>query len=637
VVPGQGLQAQPYLGIERPDITAELRFELRDDSQQTPSGDRQETRKRWRGRLEFATEGWVYHPGLLAFELHMEPEYEIENVDLSGQNDSQNQRTFWNYVLGATFLQYKPYSLEILSALSRRELDNAFSPDTVIDTYRGRADVVLDYTPWSGRIGVENRRTEVSGFRESRQSLDTFRIQGRHTVERSRSALVAEFANDDRENEGRRDEIDRYRGIFGNQFDLRENMLLTSDIYWYRDDAKLGVARDSRQFRIVERLLVRHRPKLRSHYRLEYDDRKISEQESQNVSGEAGLSHQLYENLSSTATLRGNYLTTNDGDITFLEGEFDTAYTRPIPWGSVNAFFGLDLRYEDNARQADRVENEPVTLRGTVEEELVQLNIVLETVVVSGDPQGIELFEEGIDYVLTQGTSVGGAVTTFIRRTGPTSRIEDGETVFVSYTFEPTPPFTLFGHEIRGGVGVNLWNTLNLSYSIARNQEDLVAGTAPPDLADDTIQRATATLNWRFSLTEFSWEDRDTTRSPTTTWRVRERLRFRFGRRIAVGAQAAYQERDNKDLDDLVKTLRYGGNGRWQITPRAYFEVEGFQENVESSRQDNDRTGIRAGLHWRYGLWFARARYWFDRYEDHVIEQVRKTQRFMVEVGREFW
>ena len=132
------------LGVRLFETALELNYEIEDERQTSPFTDRDQRITTFRPRLDFRTEGWVYHPDLMLFSVGLTPERREEDTDVRrGGVDRDSTTSSLGYLLDLTFLRSRPYTLQLYASQSRNDFSTSLAPDSVTDSEIARAVLLL--------------------------------------------------------------------------------------------------------------------------------------------------------------------------------------------------------------------------------------------------------------------------------------------------------------------------------------------------------------------------------------------------------------------------------------------------------------------------------------------------------------
>ncbi len=389
---------------------------------------------------------------------------------------------------------------------------------------------------------------------------------------------------------------------------------------------------DSSAYFFVERLLVEHRPNLRSDHELRFDLRENAGSDSSTTQFSTSLQHLLYENLTTTAAAQVSRDDFENGQIDVAEVSLDLRYTRRIPIGRINANSGYRYRFENNdfdSRLGFRTD-EVVNVSGFDALLLAEINIDVNTIVVTDATASI-VYVEGLDYVIT---TIGNSVAIEPTLLGG---IVDAQQLLVDYNFTTQSPFKTDRNQVFFGTSLDLWRVLRVFYNINSSKENLRSGLRPSDLVDDTIQRYGATLRYRWSTTRVEVEDRDTVRAPLERFRASESLFFQTTDRMSLGLAASYTDTNFKEEDGSDTTsVDLSANFRWNMGAWGRIETRAFSKEVDGDSQQTEYRGLVGLWGWRYGDWTGSVRYETIDETDDLTFQSRNRDVFTVNIMRLF-
>jgi hypothetical protein len=346
------------------------------------------------------------------------------------------------------------------------------------------------------------------------------------------------------------------------------------------------------------------------------------------------LTHLLYENL--TTTLGGD-ATFNDfsgGQENSYEPRLDLLYQRRIPWGnfSLNGGWNYRVTTREGGDTLIPVIDEPQTLFTGVVTLLDNDGVDLNSPILVTDITGTRVFVENQDYrLIPQDSFVQIERTVF-------GAIADGQTVLVDYSFFGDEAFddALFSQIY--GVQFHLWNALTLSYRFQKIDQEILSGPTPNDTVDDTIHAAEMQYNVKWSNTQLTFEDIDSSsRISSRRWRAQQTFTFRPWRPLFLNLKGFYQQTEFKDRDETEDF--YGLRPRVVWTPArwARFDVEGFFEKISGDTQDRTQTGLNADLNLNYRIWSGNISYNFLVLEDDNSDQKQVKQTLLFEIIRILW
>jgi len=417
-----------FFSVNLPVITSTTGFEMENESRVTRFTDIDEQTRTFSEEIEISTDGWAYHPGLAVFSIDLRPRLELETNKSTGTSKRTDRLVFFGYTIDTTFLQYKPYTLNIVSSRNRSTFNSSLAEDSETQTEIDRGTLLLKYEPLPTDISVERRVTEFQGFNNFRDRRLQARVDSRNLTDDSTTFITGEATRQERETDFSDFTVDRLLGSIRNSYRFDRNTRLSSTFLGIRTVSDQST---SRNLTGSEALYLQHTPDLSTDYQARIDHRVETSSFSRNLYGSARLRHQWYENLTTTWLNEVENQIFTGGKQRTYESDLDLRYRRPINWGRLELRNGYAIRAEENETSAEFIEvrDESIVLAATNLVFLRNINIELMTVVVT-DVTGLIFYTEGPDYILTV---VGETVA--ISRTGVGSAIADGATVLVDYRF----------------------------------------------------------------------------------------------------------------------------------------------------------------------------------------------------------
>ena len=615
--------------VQRPVIKLSLEYQEKDENRSGPGVDpRSEQTDTFWQRLELRGEGWLYHPDLLQLSFGLDPQWKQQKTSANDMFFRDDDANFLGYFLDAHVLRQKMHSFKVFLRQSRNEFNSTLSPDNVTETDIARTVWLVNSERLPTTVTLERNSTRFENFFSTQDNSDIVRLESRYTSARHQFNLLSEYVDQLRQIDTREFNVDRLLMNVNSNYAFSERARLTSTIFSLDSESE---ASDSKSLLWSERLMLQHRPNLRSEYTARFDSRENESFNSDARFLSGALEHQLYENLTTRFELYSSNDKFDDGEIDIGEAGLDFRYIRRIPAGMLTITNGYAYRVEDNNIDADssQVLNEAHTLAGSTPEFLARANVDLSSVIVT-DTTEATTYIEGIDYVLTV---VGESVA--IER-GLFGGIADGETVLVDYVFATQAPFEADRRSARFGVNVDLWRALRLHYNFSRVKEDLISGTRPSDLSNDRIQRAGASLRWGWSTTTADYELRDTVRTPLTRKRIQQAFAFRGPRAMSFGASASYADTDFRESSSDSRTVEFAANLRWDLGRWGRLEIDGFSRDIDGESQKTKSDGLVARWSVFYGDWSGFVRYEDLDESDELTVQTRDRRLVTLHIARTF-
>lgn len=627
-VPVRAIAAIDYL-VERPVMKLALEYQEKEENRLGPGVDpRSEQTDTFWQRLEIQSRGWLYHPDLLLFTFGLEPQWKQQDTSASDMFIRDDDDNFLGYFIDAHVLRQKTHSFRVFLRESRNEFNSTLSPDNVTETDIARGVWRINSERFPTAVTLESNDTNFEDFFATRDKSDTLRLETKYSSEKHQAHLLSEYVDQLREIDVQTINVDRYLINVNSNYLFSDRVRLATTIFNLSSESEVS---DTKSFLWSERLMLKHRPNLRSEYTARFDSRQNDNFRSDAWFLSGAVEHQLYENLTTRLELYTSKDDFSDGEIDITEADLDFRYIRNIPIGVLTITNGYAYRLEDNDIDAEssQVLGEAHTLIGTTPEFLARSNIDASSVVVT-DSTRTTTYIEGIDYVLTVvGESLAIQRNIF-------GGIADGETVLVDYVFAAQAPFEADRFAVRFGANLNLWRVLRLYYNYNRIDENLISGTRPSDLSDDRIQRAGASLRWRWSTTSADYELRDTVRTPLIRKRIQQSFVFRVTRSFSFGVSASYAETDFRDSGSDSRSRGISGNLRWDLGPWGRFEVNAFSRDIDGESQMTRSNGLISKWSVRYGAWSGFVRFEDLDESDELTIQERDRRLLTLHISRTF-
>ncbi|MFT5700100.1 MAG: hypothetical protein ACI8ZB_002971 [Desulforhopalus sp.] len=622
-----------FFFLDRPAVGAKLTYEFNDESRTSSGTTADDSYHRYKEQLRFKTEGWLYHPAFMQFSLMFEPEWS-QGSEESSSGESADINTFSpDYSLRATFLEQKPYTMNIFS--SKREIPIwapfAGNTESTVDTYGATLSLKNDFLPTT--IGYSHIETDQTGFYTSQNSYDNFTLAARNQSKRSNTTLNGTYRDDERTTMGFMRQIQSLNTSLLNTYRLnRDNKATLRSLVNYRNQDSDDF--DTENIRLKEHLNWWHRKNLQSNYIVSHDRQETSGFNSEQSLLEGRLTHLLYENLTTDVGGRTSQDRYADGRENSYEAFLDFGYSRPLSWGTLNLNSGWDYVYTDRGGFTDaavQVTNELQTL-GTGEESFLEnYNVDINSIIVT-DRLGSIVYLENLDYAVEE-------ISNFIRiRLLPFGSIRDGETVAINYRYVQDGEYDDTVLTQHYGINFDLWKTWWLSYDYLRSSQDVLSGQTSQGLVDDTIHRAQARYDIGWSDTSLSYEDSNRQSDLSyTRWEVEETLRFRplwrfyFSLRGYLGQTDYYNSDEVRDFYGGITTLD------WMLTKRCKLRFEGYCDATNGDREETINSGIKADLEFQYRIWTMHLSYQVTDQDNRLNDYQRIEQLVRCDLIRIMW
>lgn len=603
--------------FDRPKLGLDLSYRFDTEERTGPSNTSRLDTHLLTERIDLETEGWVYHPALALVTLRLSPEWR-QTLDKPDPGAERSSDSFLlGYGLEATLLPYKPYTVDLYARRQSSVLTTSLAPATESETEAYGATLRLKYRVLPTNLSYAHATTEQTGFYAAHEERDEMRLNLRHERKDSDTRFDMSQVNRDRTTAGATLSNDNLYGSLLNnyRFDPRGRVQLSSMLS-YRD-SRSNVSQSS-GYLLSEALNWRHTRRFSTNYSLQYshDDNDGLKIDRTLVS--AGLSHFLYENLTTTASVSGSRGSQGDSN---YGGNLNFAYQRRIPWGMITASLGQDYRINKPGEGLIRT-TETLAIAAGDSAVLANLNVVVATISVTdglGSPQVL-----GVDYDIQV---VGDSVRIINLKGAPV-------TFVVTYDYQsPTFDSATYGQSF--GIGLQLWDTWRINYRYSHSQQEFLAGIRPDVLAEDTRHTLDTDFRWRWSTTRFLYEDSESTIGlAMTRWRVEEGVNFQPTPTSFLGGSAYYGRTTLKDTG--AEDTFYGLRGDYQrlLSGNSRVKFEALYAAIDGTTVKTIDKGVLAGWEWTWGIWRADATYRYLNQEDQVSGQTRSRHTLFFGIRR---
>ncbi len=643
-----GIRLGEYLFMEIPTVGAGVKYEFQDETRENNTEKTTELYHEFTEKVGFRTTGWVYNPALCSFTATLEPELaQRYEEDAAGNSASSNLFTP-DYLLSATFLNKKPYIVNLHA--NRREMPSwaAYKGGFKTRTHDLGGDIRVDISRllhtdnmYSTRLGYNRYDTTTTGFYQQDDINDLVFFSVQQQGAALKTYFDTTFTDDLRTTDG----IERSTKTLDSK--LTTNYLFRSTnridlngIMSYRDQDLDTV--DMQIFRLVERLNWRHRKNLTSFYRFNYTYQDTNgDNGSHRVDLEGRLQHTLFENLTSTVGADTSYNAFINGQNFSVDPYLQFQYTRPTSIGG----FSLGSRWDYLLTNRDfessltelTVQSEVQQLSFSQDTYLDNYNIDVSTIIVTNRAGTIQ-YIEGIDY---QVDVVGNYVSIRGLSLGD---IENGQEVLVNYRYRQDSAYDdgIFSQQYT--LGYNFFNTTRVQLSFARANQTILNGIPPGVLVDDTVSGANIqhTMDWSTTRLEVERVDRSLSDLVYTTWQGTQRFSFNLFRNLNCTLAGYYGETYyDQSADSRADSTSWGGTvgGNWRIGQGLSFNLEGFTNRVESSLEETVNTGVRSELTYTYRIWSTRLSYQLTKQSiDSDVSHSSRLRNFVrLDLVRLYW
>jgi len=613
--------------METPKLGLGFIYEFNNEKQTGPDINYQSERSEFRERLSVESNGWIYHPAFCEYDFDVRPEWTQRTEDNGTEKGSKNA-FLQGYFLRTTFLPYKPYSLTLFGSKDNIPSSSAFSQvsDTNIDSYGANLNFSYSLLPTS--LTYIHRRLDQTGFYNSQDESDRWQLRSNHRKGNSNTQLNAEYEERMYISGGFPSDINSLNSSIANTYNLEDRKISFRSYLSQRLRDQNSVKNSATQF--LENINWDHRENLESNYVFLYNRNTSGDifNETKNIG--AGLSHRLYENL--TTNLSGDIFKKDftGGNENSYIGDLYFNYLRPIPWGNLGLNMGFNYRHRSSTFDEDFIPviDEPQILTGLTFTFLDNKFIDIGSLKVTNIDR-TRVYIKDLDYEVDE-------INFFVRiRRLIGSGIADGEQVLVSYNYLATTPSyddSTFGQTY--GFNLDLWSTLLLSYLYRHSKQKILSGIPPDDLEDDTVHTAKIELLWRFTDTIFSYENADRTAGNSTEmWQVDEVLTFRPATKLFFKLTGTLGHLEfKKGIDETQDSYGFGFNIDWIPVIWGKIGLAGSHYVISGDSTKTEDTAITAILEMSYSIWNGSLRYSYLIRKDNIVDETREINNIIFEV-----
>jgi len=576
--------------------------------------------------LSFKTAGWLYHPALATYTLSLEPEWQqtTEKPDLG--RETNNKTFLLGYGFETTVLPYRPYTVKLFASKQHSTLTSSLTSQSDTEGTGYGATLMLKYKVLPTTLSYNHSATTQTGFYDSQETRDGVTLVMRHERKNNDTHLNGAFTLLDRTTSSSVSQTKNLSGDVQNVYRIRpgDRLSLNSSLAYRWSESGGGYSASG--LSLSENLNWRHRKKLSSSYQFNYSQDTVQGISVDQMSVGAGLSHTLYENLTSGV---GVSASRSSSGTRSYGGGVNFNYQRRIPWGMIHANMGHDYRVTNRSIggvNLPAIESHTLTTGGVAL--LGNKNVDMASLVVTSSDLSI-VYIKDFDYTLEAiGTSVRISRTSF-------GSIAEGQSVVVNYMYLSNPAFDDALYSQNFSLGFDLWSALRIDYRYTHGRQDFLGGIRPDVLTDDTSQSLEADLTWRWSSTRMYYEDSDTTSGTSRKrWQVQENLQFRPSYITSFGASAYYGQTTLKDSGAQDKFHGFTANAQRLISGTSKVRLEALYNVSEGATISTLDKGAAVTWEWSYGIWRADATYRFLDQEDLLSGQTRKRNSALVTLRR---
>ncbi len=507
-------------------------MEHRVDERKTGADQRKSISTVFEERARVRTSGDIYHPDLLNYDVMVGgglAQQRLDSDELSGWNTGPLDE----YLLSAQILRSKPYSASLNASKSQDLIARQFLGPLQADRKSESATVVLRPESWPMSFQYSSSDTTQDGFDRSASDFFAYQDQRfRYSVDHDFSKLSHIHFDFDR-TEAHQETVGAVVDTDTDAYTLSHDVLFGEDGK-HRLDSLFNYINQTGSFeyqdlRWQERLTLQHTPSLLSKYDVQYSKLERESLESEQIRGQAGIEHRLFESLVTNADAFISETDLGpDGKLTQYGGILGFNYRKLNPWGTLLSTYNASITRSDQTGGSGSgvVVGEAHIASDVVPIELGQTNINLSTIRVR--TAGGELFQQGDDYTISQS---GGRVfiTTIVVGGVIPPNFTEGQEFFVDYDYfvEAERQEDTFRQNF--SIRERFRNGVSVYYGLRQQQESITSTVA--DIVPDEYLAHTFGIDYTnkglYLLAEYSTED--STLIPLTSTKLEGRYHWLLG------------------------------------------------------------------------------------------------------------
>jgi hypothetical protein len=616
-------------GMKVTDVGGYLEFVARDRRREQDSkvsdADLEYTETIFQQNVKLETEGYVYHPNLLEFAaagLFGLMQHSYEQIFAGRRDASRDTGYIYGFDLRGDFLQRKPYPGSVFAQRSVNLEPRPFlsSLETTTTNFGLTWQYVNETYPTSFQISHTDVQLDPLSDEESdgrQKNTNVFFETGYNISEHNAFNLTLSYLSVEEEPyDLNYDQIEftlAHRLNFGDGHRHR----LESELNYLDQTGTFDIER----FRWRERLRLEHTDTLRSVYQFELQQRNQGLQagvpplEETSYRFSAMLEHELYESL---VTQVGGYLDLSrfdpDLDIDQYGAYLTLDYQKRNPLGLLEAEYRFRVEREERSGSdlAVDVLDEPHTFENDQPEVLANPNVIQTSILVTSDDRTV-IYVQGRDYIVR----VEGDRTQL--ELVITGRIQNGQTVLVSYTYLVLGDFTLDTLAQDFGISQLFDFGLRPYYRLRWQDQDISPDRAAGALAEDiTAHIVGAEYRWRTLRLFAEFEDRDSNITPYRAVRVGGDYTHRFQFGGTAIARARWTDYDYFPPNERELTT-FTAEGRYRHPITNGLTVEGavlYRHQDDSLVGEEDGVDVDLTLEWIIRQTEVRATFEYGTYDD---------------------
>jgi hypothetical protein len=569
--------------------------------------------------------GSVYHPNLMSFDLNGQGGvgWTQDKVTSPGYSLTRNENnSLFRYLGTVNFLSGKPYNASFFAAQDHTYNNYDFFNTATVDSLRYGGRLAWSAKTFNLSSDMGYREQTATGLNGTSGITETYlNANGINQRETGNSTLSYNYDN------------------FGNQLNYGPVQTSVSQSVAGSDTETFGgqvpitattgasygwaqyASQNAETFNATENVTVKHSPNLESFAALTYDDSQLDPSTSSLFQGIAGIRHQLYESLTSSFDVHGNYGQIDSPGTSGTNDRYGIGvhedYTKRLgTWARLSLGGSAIVDHEDHDYSGDSIVtiiNESHILRDTTQTLLNNPGVLAATIVVTGS-NGVPVYANGVDYqVIPQGQM------TQIQRLPTSLNLPNGTSVLVSYQSQSL--YNSSFNSVNGALSLRL-DLFNLVGVYGRL--NTVDNDAPPTALEETLTDwvGGADVTWRWLRAGAEYEDFDSNFTQYKATRFFQSLSFQPTEQTTLGFNFnqifySYPDGQHQTQYQFIGTLNS------QLRSWLSWNLEGGLYQQEAMGVSQNLAAARTGLNATWGKLSVKLGY---QYNYQVTEQAERRE-----------
>ena len=586
--------------IRHEGIRGELEFaaENRTDEQGTNENKRKSETTVFEERIRLKTEGDIYHPDLLFYNAILGMGLAQQSLNSDEESD-RHAESLNDYNIFAQLLKGKSYPTTFYASKSEELIPRQFLGSLRTERYNRGATLSLRSRDWPMTFQYTASETAQDGLSSFDRDFferddERFRYSVNHNFgELSHLNIDIDSTSVSQRSVGATIETDTDRftilhdWIFGSEEEHR------LDSFFNYTDQSGSFNFENKQW--DERLRLQHFDDFSTNYELRLTDSKRDEDRNEEIRGQAGFEHRLYDSLVTTTNIfvsKTDFESNNgfetEGDFEQQGGTLAFNYRKNNPWGTLLSTYTVSL-IEQSGNIGGIVTDESHIVDDPLPVILNRTNIDTSSIVVT-DSSGLYTYTLGDDYTVEE---ITGQVHLEIIIPGLIlPNISDGQEILVDYKVLIEPDRQEDTLRQNFTIRERFKNGLSLYYAHRRQEEDVsskVMEITPDEFTVNTVG-TDYTKDGLYLQAEYSKED--STQVPSTSKKIQGRYSWPVNSNTNVSMRVINHWLDFREPDERDVVLFKSGAEVFSRLTNEY----SISARADYRDEDDTRFGITKGF-----------------------------------------